>query len=83
MDDRITLFDEDGNEQEFLILASFGLDDDNYAALLPAEDLDSSIYILRMETDDEGNLLLIGIDDDEELEDAINAYEEIQSENLQ
>lgn len=83
MDDKITLLDEQGKEQEFIILATFGLDDENYAALIPAENMEGSIYILRMEEDNEGNLLLIGIEDDKELEDAIDAYEEIQNENLQ
>lgn len=83
MDENITLLDEEGNEQEFTILATFGLDDDDYAALIPVNDMESSIYILRMEKDNEGNLLLIGIEDDEELEAAIDAYEEIQNENLQ
>ena len=32
MTDRIVLIDELGKEQEFLILATFGLDDDDYAA---------------------------------------------------
>ncbi|HZK33314.1 MAG TPA: DUF1292 domain-containing protein [Tissierellaceae bacterium] len=83
MDDKIVLLDQLGNEQEFIILGTFGLDDENYAALLPAEDTESSIYILRMEEDRDGGILLIGIEDDEELEAAIDAYEEIQSENLQ
>lgn len=83
MDDKITLLDERGKEQEFIILATFGLDDENYAALIPSDNMEGSIYILRMEEDGEGNLLLIGIEDDQELEDAIDAYEEIQNENLQ
>lgn len=83
MDDRITLLDEHGKEQEFIILGSFGLDDEDYAALIPADNMESPIYILRMEKDKDGNLLLIGIEDDEELEAAIDAYEEMQSENLQ
>ncbi len=82
MDEKIILFDEKGKEQEFTILATFGLDDENYAALIPTDDIESSIYILRMEKDNEGNLLLIGIEDDKELEAAIDAYEEIQEENL-
>ena len=83
MDDKIILLDEFGREQEFIILATFGLDDTDYAALLPADDIEGLTYILRMETDDNGDLLLTGIDDDEELQDAIDVYEEIQQENLQ
>jgi uncharacterized protein YrzB (UPF0473 family) len=83
MNDKIILTDEMGEEQEFVILATFGLDDDDYAALLPADDIESPTYILRMEEDENGEIMLMGIDDDEELQAAIEAYEEIESENLQ
>ena len=83
MQEKIVLLDEDGTPQEFVILATFGLDDDDYAALMPADNIDSPTYILRMERDDDGDLILVGIDDDEELEDAIEAYEDMQKENLQ
>lgn len=83
MNERIFLLDELGKEQEFIILATFGLDDEDYAALMPADDIESPTYILRMETDENGEMLFAGIDDDEELEDAIEAYEEMQKENLQ
>lgn len=83
MNERIFLLDELGKEQEFIILATFGLDDEDYAALMPADDIESPTYILRMETDENGEMIFAGIDDDEELEDAIEAYEEMQKENLQ
>ncbi len=83
MDDKIMLLDEFGKEQEFIILATFGLDDVDYAALLPVDDMEGLTYILRMETQEDGELVLTGIDDEEELQDAIDVYEEIQQENLQ
>lgn len=83
MKEKIMLIDEMGEEKEFVILATFGLDDDEYAALLPSDEIESPTYILRMETDENGEFNLIGIDDDDELQAAIEAYEEISSENLQ
>lgn len=83
MQETIVLVDEMGDEQEFVILATFGLDDDKYAALLPSGDIESPTYILRMEYDDEGEMLLMGIEDDEELQAAIDAYEELENEKLQ
>lgn len=83
MDEKIVLLDEFGKEQEFIILATFGLDDNDYAALLPVDDMEGLTYILRMEREEDGELILMGIDDDEELQDAIDAYEEFQQENLQ
>lgn len=83
MSEKIVLLDELGQEQEFIILATFGLDDSDYAALLPSDDIEGLTYILRMEIDENGETVLSGIDDEEELQDAIDVYEEIQQENLQ
>jgi uncharacterized protein YrzB (UPF0473 family) len=83
MNNKIVLLDEMGKEQEFIILATFGLDDVDYAALIPSDDMESLTYILRMEIDENGDPILMGIDDEEELKEAIEAYEEIQKEKLQ
>lgn len=83
MNEKILLLDEMGNEIEFQVLATFGLDDNDYAVLLPMDDIENLTYILRIEYDEEGDPILVGIDDEEELQDAIEAYEEIQKEKLQ
>lgn len=83
MNDKIVLLDEMGNRIEFQVLATFGLDDYEYAALLPVDDMESLTYLLRIEYDDEGEPILVGIDDDDELKDVIKVYEEIQKEKLQ
>lgn len=83
MNDKIVLLDEMGNRIEFQVLATFGLDDFEYAALLPVDDMESLTYLLRIEYDEEGEPILVGIDDDDELKDVIKVYEEIQKEKLQ
>ena len=46
MNEKIVLLDEMGNEKEFQVLATFGLDDLDYAALLPLDDIESlNIFI--------------------------------------
>ena len=50
--------------------------------MLPAEDIESATYILRIDIDDNGDEVLVGIDD-AELEEAEGAYEELLRENLQ
>lgn len=82
MGERHLFYDELGNEIEFIVKAKFTLDDTDYVALLPAEDIESYTYILRIEMDDNGDELLVGIDD-EELNEAQEAYEELMKENLQ
>jgi len=82
--DLIVLYDEDGNETEFEVIATLELDDNEYAILLPSDaDIDpeseevDEVYILRMEKDENGEDVLVGIEDEEELNDVINAYEEL------
>lgn len=82
MGERHLFYDELGNEIEFFVKAKFTLDDTDYLALLPADDIESMTYILRIEIDDDGDEILVGIDDDE-LEEAQKAYEELLRENLQ
>lgn len=82
MDERHLFYDELGNEIEFIVKAKFTLDDNDYVALLPADDLELYTYILRVEVDENGDEYLVGIDD-EELFDAQKTYEELMRDYLQ
>ena len=82
MGQRHLFYDELGNEIEFIVKAKFSLDDTDYVAMLPVEDIESATYILRIDLDENGDEILVGIDD-EELKDAEEAYEELVKENLQ
>lgn len=75
MIDKISLIDEKGDEIEFEVSATFGLDDSEYAVLFPVNDEEGDAYMLRIEYDDKGGMILIGIDDEKELEDVIFTYE--------
>lgn len=83
MDEKIVLLDEMGNEVEFQVLATFGIDDVDYAALLPMDEFEGLTYLLRIEYDDFGEVFLRGIDDEEELKEVIEVFEDIQKEKLQ
>lgn len=80
--ERQLFYDELGNPVEFIIKAKFSVDDNDYVAMLPAEDLDSDTYILRIDIDENGEDILAGIDD-EELGVALEVYEELMKEKLQ
>ena len=75
-------YDELGDEIEFLIDAKFTLDDTDYVAMVPADEDASDIYLLRIEFDDEGNEVFVGIDDNE-LKEVKEVYEELLKEDLQ
>lgn len=80
--ERHLFYDELGNPIEFIVKAKFSIDDDDYVALLPADDIEPYIYILKIELDEEGQEVLVGIDDDE-LQEAQEVYEELMKSNLQ
>ena len=73
MDNSIELYD--GNEYiKFEIIDTFGVDDNNYACLLPEGG--DELYILEIRyVGDEIEFLTI--DDEKELDEIINLYEEL------
>ena len=80
--ERHLFYDELGNPIEFIVKAKFSIDEDDYVALLPADEIEPYIYILKVQLDEEGQEVLAGIDDDE-LKEAQEVYEELMKSNLQ
>jgi uncharacterized protein YrzB (UPF0473 family) len=76
-DEVLTLTDEDGNEHEFSVIDIIELDGSEYAILLPMEggeeDQDEAI-ILRIDSDDDGNEVLVDIENDEEWEKVADTW---------
>ena len=75
-DEVITLIDEDGAEHDFLVIDIIEVDDFEYAVLLPVNEGNDEAIILKIIDDDDGNELLIDIEDDEEWEKVADAWEE-------
>lgn len=79
--DILTLTDDEGNENQFEIIGSHELDGVTYMALVPydekGEDREEAEYvILKMEIDDEGDEVLVTIDDDDEFERIANIFDQ-------
>lgn len=81
--DTIILTDEEGEDHEFLHLDTLEVDGSTYFILMPIldceeetedEDTDEAI-ILKLGKDDQGNEMLIDIDDDDEWEKVADAWE--------
>lgn len=78
----LTLIDEDGEEQDFAILDIVELEGSRYAILLPLdeegdEDDEGEAIILKFGKDDQGNEILMDVEDDEEWERVADAWEEM------
>lgn len=75
--ERFEAIDENGKKIMFELVETFGMNESEYAVLSSEDDINT--YILKIVYDKEGNMNLEGIDD-EELQDAIEVYEELKSE---
>lgn len=71
----IRLIDENGEEKEFEVLATFDVEDNEYTALLPTDE--EEVYLLKMEYDENGDVMLMNIEDEDEFTDVAAAYEAI------
>jgi putative Holliday junction resolvase len=82
----ITLVDEEGNEHRFDLINVVELDENRYAVMVPeatavenAEE-DEEAVIFRIETDDEGEEILVDIEDDEEFERVCDYLDQLMDE---
>ena len=75
----ITLTDEEGNENDFELIASHETDGITYLALTPVEDNEEGEYvILRVETDAQsGEEILVTIDDDDEFDKIADIFDDM------
>lgn len=75
--DLITLIDDEGNEHEFSVIDILEVEEEEYAILIPAgagEEADE-VVIFKFSVDEEGNEVLIDLED-EEWEKVADAWQE-------
>ncbi len=70
-----TLTDEEGNESRFELIGSCELGGSTYMALVPFEDGEEYV-ILKKEVDEDGEDILVTIDDDEEFDKIADIFED-------
>jgi len=74
-DDRVTLVDDEGNEHAFTLVGVVEVDQQRYAVLLPEEDPEEGAYVFRLESDADGEDILVNVEDDEEFDRVVKALE--------
>lgn len=78
----IVLNDENGVETEFEVITKLDIEDKEYVIVVPkGEDVEEAVA-LRIDKDDEGNEVLVTIEDDEEFEIVSEAYETLFSSDV-
>lgn len=86
-DEIFTLTDEEGNESEFELIASQEIDGITYVALVPyepekADDPEQDYVVLKLVNDENGEELLVTIDDDDEFERVAEVFEDMLFEEI-
>lgn len=72
-----TLTDEEGNESQFALIGELEIDGKIYLALVPADNDDADEYVvLKVEVDENGEEILVTIDDDDEFDRVADAFED-------
>ncbi len=71
-----TLTDEEGNEQDFAVLDTQEVEGKTYYAMVPADEESDVYVILRRDTDENGEDVLVTIEDDEEFERVADVFED-------
>ena len=82
-----TLTDEDGNEIEFELIGTVEVEGVTYHAMIPADQQgeEQGFYeyvILKSETDEDGEDMLITIDDDAEFDKVADIFDDMFSEEI-
>ncbi len=73
--DIIVLVDEDDTEHTFTVLEYVEIEEQVYAVLLPEENPEEGAFIFRVEVDENGEEILMDIEDDEEFEREVEVLE--------
>lgn len=76
IDNKIVLNDEDGNEVEFEFIDLIPYEGEEYVVLLPCEDDDGMVVILRIESVDGENETYATVDDEETLNTIFGIFKE-------
>ena len=74
--DILTLTDEDGVEKDYEVIGDMEIDGNNYLALVPADEDGDEFIILKLAVDENGNEMLVTIDDDDEFDKVADAFED-------
>lgn len=80
--DVITLTFEDDTQEDCVVLAVFGIDNQDYTALMPVkyvetDEEEGEVYLYRYSEDSNGEPVLGDIEDEEEYEMAADALDQI------
>jgi uncharacterized protein YrzB (UPF0473 family) len=78
----ILLFDENGDEVEFEVVTKLDIEDKEYVIVTPLDEDSDDAIALRIEKGEDGEEVLVTVEDDKEFEMIEEAYETLFAEDL-
>jgi uncharacterized protein YrzB (UPF0473 family) len=78
----IFLYDEDGEEVEFEVVTKLDIEGREYVIVTPMDEDTEDAIALRIDKDEDGNEVLITVEDDEEFKLIEETYETLFAEDL-
>lgn len=73
--DKITLLDEEGKEREFDVLTKLDIEQNEYVIVIPSDGEEEDPIALKIVKDEDGNDILLTIEEESEFELVAEAYE--------
>ena len=81
-----TLTDEDGNEIEFEVIGQYEKNGEQYFAMIPAEEEEKEgdvlEYVILKLAKENGEEILVTVDDDDELDDIADYFDDLFSQEI-
>lgn len=71
----ITLYDENGEEMEFEVITKLEIENKEYFIVAPIDSEDGEAVALKVEKDNNGEEVLVTVEDEEEFNMVAEAYE--------
>lgn len=81
-DDLITLVDENGKEEDFEVIMTLEVEGNEYAILALVDTEEDDAYVFKIIYEDEDEFSLVSIEDDEEYDNVVAAYETLMDEEI-
>lgn len=76
----ITLTDEEGKETEFDVITKLDIEDKEYVVVVPKDEQVDEAIALRIDNNDNGEEVLVPVEEDKEFNMVAEAYESLFSE---
>lgn len=79
--DIIEIYNESNEIEKYYLVDTFGIEDEDYVVLKSTDEEDELLYIFKTYKDEDNQVLFEGIKDENKLDEVVDIYLELKSEN--